>query len=457
MTSDVAKLPGMNPTDRRVAAAHSTSTARPRLAFVAAGLLIAFAAEVSYATVVQPIYEYTGMKYEPEIRAQMLPWVIATVIVCLGLFSTTLKPGHMFALVVFVFVHLGALTVAPHFLGYETFAPIARTLMISMAMIAIAANLSLPVTPRGHPTTFRLLLWGLLALCALPIATAAVTNGVRLPGFANIYELREDLVLGGPAGYAIHAYTFAIGPLAMAWALTRRNAVLLLTGIGLYVLCYAISFQKTLIIAPLLIVAVWWLLGWVRVARPLPMLILYASPFLLALTMAKLSAEWEPYAAGYVLHRMYTLPGQVFAHYVDFFSNNPYTWFSHITGVNWFITYPYDEVPALVIKEFYPGGNQNASFWTQDAVAGAGVAAIPYVSLVFCVVLVLVNTSARGLDLRFAATAFSMSAQRFSDGSLPTALLSGGLALLILMIWIAPRAGRTDGRPIAREPSRCDS
>ena len=36
----------------------------------------------------------------------------------------------------------------------------------------------------------------------------------------------------------------------------------------------------------------------------------------------------------------------------------------------------------------------------------------------------------------------AMSAQRFSDGSLPTGLLSGGLMFLICMLWIAPR--RTD-------------
>lgn len=80
-----------------------------------------------------------------------------------------------------------------------------------------------------------------------------------------------------------------------------------------------------------------------------------------------------------------------------------------------------------------------ALFWTQDGIVGAGLAAVPVQSVVFVMILAAVNTASRGLDPKFAVTAVSMSAQRFSDGSLPTSLLSGGLVFLIIMLWLAPR------------------
>lgn len=410
-----------------------------RLWLICAGLALVGFAELSYANFVQPLFEYTGMVYDPEIRSQVLPLLLATVAVSLACMSARLKPGHLFTLVVFVFVFLSTFTVAPHFLGWDVFQPMALVLAVSMLIIAAGSNIELPFNPRGAPRFFWPLFWAALGFCAMPLLLTAVLNGVKLPGFAQIYELRDGLRLNAATGYGMHLYTFAVGPLAIAVALRERSRLLLIAAGAIYVLCYAISFQKTLILAPAVVVAAYAIVTFVKTPRPWMFLFLYAMPLLLALFIAAYSDTWSPYATGYVLHRMYAMPGQIFAHYADFFSYNPHTWFSHVNGVNWFVRYPYDLPLPLLIGDAYPGGNQNASFWTHDGIAGAGLAAIPVLSVVFVMVLAAINTAVRGLDPRFAIPALTMSAQRFSDGSLPTALLSGGLMFLIIMLWLAPR------------------
>ena len=415
-----------------------------RIWLIAVGLCFAWVSQFSYAELVQPMFEYTGMVYDPGIAGRMPLLMLAAVVIPLGLLSPRLLPGHLFALVVFAFVYVSIFTVAPHALGEDVFLPIAPILIVSMALIVCAANMQLPFRPSGNEVAFTRLLWLVLGLVALPLIAAAVQNGVQLPSFSEIYDLRSELNIGGPAGYAIQGYTFAIGPVTIAYALTQKRRWLALTGVGIYVLCYALTFQKTLVIAPILVVMVWVLLGRVDRARTWMALGFYACPLLAALALALASPDWAPNATGYVLDRMYAIPGQIFANYVDFFSRNPHTWFSHVHGFDWFVAYPYDKPLPVLIGENYPGGNQNASFWTQDAVAGAGMWAIPILSIVFGAVLVLVNTAARGLDPRFALTAVSMSAQRFSDGSLPTALFSGGLTLLIVMLLLAPRDDATE-------------
>ena len=116
-----------------------------RIWLVAAGLCFAWASQFSYAALVQPMFEYAGMVYDPGIAGRMPLLMLAAVVIPLGLLSPRLLPGHLFALVVFAFVYVSIFTVAPHALGEDVFLPIAPILIASMALIVCAANLQLPL------------------------------------------------------------------------------------------------------------------------------------------------------------------------------------------------------------------------------------------------------------------------------------------------------------------------
>ena len=414
-----------------------------RLVLGVLGVVLAVVFNRVYADFVQPMFGYTGMMYDPYIRASLLPVVAAAAFVPLVLLSPRLQPAHLFALVVFVYVFQSILTVAPHFLGLQTFWPISLIVAISMVIIVLAANMRLPVRPKGHPQLFQALLFLAVALTAGPILVMAAKTGLKFPGFTSIYELRAELEHQGFVEYAIHIYATTVGPLLMAYALTRRRWFAAIAAASIFVVIYGLKFTKAPLFAPLFVVTLWLLVKFVKTPRPWHALAFYGGPLVLTYGLVALWPErLGATLTALVLHRTYTMPGQIFAHYVDFFSSNPYTWFSHIKGISWFVTYPYDDVLPFIIKDHYPGGNQNATFWTQDAVAGAGIYAIPFVSLFFGAMLILINTAARGLDAVFVIPAVAMAAQRFTDGSLPTALLSGGIAFLIVLLWLMPRSER---------------
>ena len=232
---------------------------------------------------------------------------------------------------------------------------------------------------------------------------------------------------------------------------------------------YMLTFQKAVLLAPAWVVAMWCFTGFRMARTPVGIFCFLMAPLVLSGLYVFLGLPGSREILGTIPMRMYAVPGQVFAHYVDFFSRNPHTWFSHVTGLNLFIDYPYPQQLPLLIGDAYPGGNQNANFWAQDAIAGAGLWAIPLVSLAFGLVLVLVNSAASGLDIRFVLTMCTMAAQRFSDGTLATGVLTGGLGLILILLVLAPRNvygydRKTPCRPrrprpdvrIASRPGRAD-
>ena len=399
----------------------------------------------AYRSFVSPRFEYANMLFDPELAAGFRLPMFAAALLPVLLIARTPRPAHIFVMVIYFFVYLSILVVPLHFLGAERFAPAMWMVFAGIVIIAAMSNLSLNLRPRGFGFYYVLLLAGAVA-CLLPVIFSAWQSGLTFAGFTDIYDLRTDLAIPGPVRYGISIYTFSVGPFVVASALHRRRYLPAIAGLAPFALFYGLMFQKFFVFAPVLVLAMHFLLTRAGPVKNHRLMLFYAAPlFVSALFVWGWSAGLPGFSAGeqvngLVLARMYSVPGQIFAHFADFFESHPYTYFSHISGVNQFIAYPYAQDLPLVMRDAYPGGNQNANFWAQDAIAGAGIYAIPAISFVFGLVLVLINTAARGLSPVFAITALSLGAQRFSDGTLATGLLSGGVALSIIFLFFAPRS-----------------
>jgi hypothetical protein len=276
-------------------------------------------------------------------------------------------------------------------------------------------------------------------LLVLVIIFEAARNDVRLVGFSSIYEFRSEVDLSFFGRYALSIFVFSVGPMMIALSLFEKRWIFLGISISIYVLGYMFTFQKFVLLAPIIVVSLFFLARFSFFRKPSGLLLFYSFPFVISTLWIWLSLPNSDQVLGVISTRMYAVPGQIFGHYVDYFSTNPHTWYSHITGISWLIEYPYDQPIPLMIKDAYPGGNQNANFWAQDAVAGGGTFAIPVISMIFGFVLIIANSVTRGLHPQFVYPALALTAQRFTDGTLATGLLSGGLILSLLLLAIAPR------------------
>ena len=187
-------------------------------------------------------------------------------------------------------------------------------------------------------------------------------HGLQLVSFAQIYALRGEVNLSVPGRYALSLYVFAIGPAALAIGLWRKNYLLAAAAIGLFVVLYMLTFQKAVLLAPAWVVAMWFFTGFRMARTPVGIFCFLIAPLVLSGLYIFLGLPGSRDILGTIPMRMYAVPGQVFAHYVDFFSRNPHTWFSHVTGVNLFIDYPYARQLPIVDRRSLSRGQPERQF-----------------------------------------------------------------------------------------------
>ena len=73
--------------------------------------------------------------------------------------------------------------------------------------------------------------------------------------------------------------------------------------------------------------------------------------------------------------RIFCIAPLALVQYYDFFSSNPLTYMSHVTGFNLLIDYPYErDLGKLVGRYQYDGAiNVNAGLWASDGIAAFGL------------------------------------------------------------------------------------
>ena len=113
-----------------------------------------------------------------------------------------------------------------------------------------------------------------------------------------------------------------------------------------------------------------------------------------------------------------------------------------LTGVNWFVPYPYVNPLGVEVGSFYSGDptlDDNAHFWATDGLAASGLWGVILISVVCALVFWLLDSTAKGHDLRFATLIVIFEALNLGNISIFTTLLSGGLGLLMILLYFAPR------------------
>jgi len=178
------------------------------------------------------------------------------------------------------------------------------------------------------------------------------------------------------------------------------------------------------------------------------------SPFLILVGAAAIIGTSDSESLFYSLftlatYRIYSVPATAFNVYYNFFHFNPHTYWTHINLVSEFVRNPYGQPLALVMQDSYRAGNYNASFLETDGLAAAGIAALPWICVVFGVILVAINTCARRLDTRALALVMAGPSIAMIDTGIGPSLLTNGVALLALVLLLAPRVApwTTDSKP----------
>jgi hypothetical protein len=406
-----------------------------------------------YENYLYPTWDYFGFHYElPPLPFLVLAWVLS-VTPSLRMPMRLTRPSQLAYWVLYITVFIPSMFV-PLYAGLDTPGEISLLMVTFYAGFALMGGCyRVPLLRLDLARISQRTFWKGFGLTAgaLAIWMIVVFRGhMQFLSFNNIYDLRDiqnDVSEGKLVNYAFMLLTGACNPFLMACGLFYRRRWLFVAGVLGQLLVYSVGGTKGSILSIAFICGFYALF---RIGR---------YPFALKLVFGTLALVgglcWSYALAGYdpepmqmhwvalfvVLMRTFSSNGLMTAWYYNFFQSNPHTFYSHVRGVNWFVHYPYERSPALEIGSVYMGGNDadpTAHFWAIDGIGALGLPGVVLISAFCALVFWALDSAAQRHDPRLAALVICYAAYNIANISIFTSLYSGGLAILILALYLMP-------------------
>jgi hypothetical protein len=237
------------------------------------------------------------------------------------------------------------------------------------------------------------------------------------------------------------ALSGVIGPFLLAWGAVRRRAFIFVAGMLVQILVYSAIGAKSVIVS-IIVIPLFYLILRDKGSGFGLKLSWGTSVLLFGLYFFSLVPNSSLFIVlSLVFVRIFGNSGLMTGQYYYFFQQSPLTYYSHIKGVNWFVHYPYQDVIGLEIGNFYTGAvnySANSHFWAMDGLAALGLPGVLLISVFCAFVFWVLDSAAHRHDLRFTAPLVTFAALNVTNVSIFTSLLSGGLGLLMLILYVFP-------------------
>lgn len=266
----------------------------------------------------------------------------------------------------------------------------------------------------------------------------------------DVYQQRADAVsqIGGAGyvGYIINNASGAVNPVLVGIGFRERKWWAVAMGVVGQVIVYSSLAGKIVLLFPLVTIGTFFLFDKSRRMRPTRLAVVMVLVALLGIPLQlrrDSMGETISQLTDLIYMRTLYLPGVLIGAYHDFFSIYPLTYFSHTIVGRQFIEYPYGGLSVGQVVGAYvtPGigyqvNNYNANFIAADGIASLGTLGIPLIMLVAILLLRFIEKVLGNLDVRVRCAVYVPFLMWLSDGSLPTALLTGGGVLITLLMWL---------------------
>jgi hypothetical protein len=359
------------------------------------------------------------------------------------------KPSELFFYCIYLLVYIPAIS----FIGLEPefrYVSILLSFTLGVLILEFTAKASPKINIRClkiSRTELSLILFftGTIMLVLL----MKYSSVLSFASLDQIYTQREI----GKADNWVYAYAqtylvYFTSPFILAAGLFLRRFVLIFIGLTGFILLYSITAERSTILLPLFILIIYRFKTNLNSSLNLVnSYLLFSSGFILIVSEYFEENLIIDSIGFYYFTRVIAIPGKFLLDYYNFFSDNGYTFFSHIKGFDLIVDVPIiyksnPNWPALgwiVGLEFHLlESNSNASFITIDGIASIG----PFGPLLMCALLAiyvfLLDKFTRGLPRGLVLPSLFPIAFVLTNGSLFSTLLSyGGFMFLILYYWIS--------------------
>lgn len=429
--------------------------------FVIVGLYIACFHWI-YVRYLYPTFDYLGFDFNRPAPAYLaLAWTLA-LLPCLWMPLRLTRPSQLAYWVLYITVFIPSMFV-PLYAQMEPAREIAVLMLVFLAgflIVGCAYGVPPAAARAGGLAPTRIAkamaaLAGALALWMLIV----YRHHLAIVGFNDVYDLRDaanDLAEGTSVNYAFMLLTGAVNPFLMGYGLFYRKRWMVLAGVAGQLLIYSVGGTKGSILSITFIPAMYALLRIRRVpfgvkiaAASLALMLAFCAVFAVA---GEQAGDIVSIALFVVFSRTLGMGGLLTAQYYDFFQRNPFTYWSHIKGVSWFVHYPYQYPVGQELGIAYAGTtalDATTHFFATDGIEAAGLPGVLLIAVFCAFVFWVLDSAAQGHDPRLAALITTYAAYNLSNISIFTSLLSGGLGLLILVLYLMKPAAGAPGAAAA--------
>jgi hypothetical protein len=411
-----------------------------RATFLVAIIVFRLILEAGYLYFVHPIYAYSGFVLEFSIIKYIESWILLYILMLLASHKLS-KPSDFFILIFL----LGLLV---PLLSLYGLADQSRSTVYTVLMGYVIIN----SLRKGRKFTLPKIKNGLYIALGLAFVSAMVVTVwfFMSGGVANfnldlrkVYEFRRatgELIHVGYMGYINTWATKVFGPFLLAYGLLKRNYFLIVLAISLHIFWFGVTAHKSVLFYPTIIVFLWFYFQRTKALSLLPLgyfVVIFASLSCYFLFDSVLPASL-------FIRRVFYVIGILTFDYYNFFGMNEFVyWSNSITSS--LIDYPYDVNPALLIGMFRGTTAHANNSFISTGYMHAGLIGVIFYSIIAGLLFRLIDSLvSRNVPVWFvtALLAIPMRSMLLS-ADLPTALLSHGIAVGILLTFFARSGNAT--------------
>lgn len=407
-----------------------------------------------YKRVIIPLWDYEGFHSRTTLPRAAVGWVLAAS-PSLWMPINLKRPSQVAYWLLYLLVVVPVCLIPIYALEDQSSGPVmlAACVVAVFGLTGLIYHLPLLPMPRVHLESYEFsVLLILLSTTFYALQVSIFGLHFRWVSLKEIYVVRAqyDETLSGASplvAYAIAWQMYVINPLVIARGLASRRIMLILAGVIGQFLIYSITGYRDVFFSAFFLFYLLWMMR-VEGKR-------FGTRFATTWTTIFLGAGALKFFGSVTLieglvKRTTATPGLLTAYYYDFFSWHPKAHLGHSIFKS-FVDYPYALQPPYLIGYLYfhdARMDANANVWA-DAYANFGYPGIVCFTLLLAVVLWLYDSMAVGRDLQVAALVIALPAFALANTSLLTTLLSHGMALALLLVYLMPPTAKW----LARSPA----
>ena len=405
-------------------------------------LFYKLALDLSYYYIISPVWGY--MKFESHFNIIKLFESLFLLFLIFSLMpKSSRKLSNVMVWLFILFSYVPMLTLFALKDESRLFMYAVTGFWLMVFLLLDMPRISLPSSLR-EAGVIRLSLFILLSLIALLITYRYLGFSLNFD-LTKVYEIRSKYVEAEIplAGYLFNWAAYIVNPLFFALFCVKKKWIFVSFIVCLQLFLFSTTGHKTFLFALIMASALMWI---VTRRNPLGHMTIGLAGiiFLGMLSYWLIGDVWI--SSLFARRTLLDQPQQYFFYY-DFFSNHDFTFLSQHRIFNIFTNYPYQLDPPNLIGKIYYGSPQNNANTgiVGDAYMNFGFAGLALWGIILVVILKLVDSCSNRVDIRVGVAAIAMPTITLINSALLTNLLTHGLLLSLLLLYLLPKWNISSG------------